>query len=280
MIGGSDCFRDHMLKSFSQARQTRSSIDELHFPMICAINNLMKRTNLYGETPEQALQGVINVLNAGPRKHRVDPYGDAHQNLVQLIRAWQAAKGARHAFEEEEGLVGAVPGLLKMKYPLGCPNLGEMGNACQVILAPIHGLGSYGIIVYAPKRRWTAWDLACQQFIRLITNPACERIGGPCPRCGQYYRRAGKKVKRFCSRQCASLSAAQQSTKKKREQEHAHKIQLAMQAKVEWEVKWNKGRTKKGWKEFVRDTHPDITPKFLTRAVNKGELSEPAIEKN
>jgi hypothetical protein len=34
-------------------------------------------------------------------------------------------------------------------------------------------------------------------------------------------------------------------------------------------------RTKKEWKPWVSGRHPDITVKFLTRAVNNGELKPP-----
>ncbi len=39
--------------------------------------------------------------------------------------------------------------------------------------------------------------------------------------------------------------------------------------------KWATTRPKDDWKGFVSKREADITPKFLTRAVNKGELKAP-----
>jgi hypothetical protein len=40
-----------------------------------------------------------------------------------------------------------------------------------------------------------------------------------------------------------------------------------------WAEERRKGRTRQDWKQWVNETAHDITPKFLTRAVNKGELT-------
>jgi|ERR1039458_2892174 hypothetical protein len=223
----------------------------------------MKFPAFISEDPERALQDIILVLNPGPCEGFS---ADAHANLVRLIRDWQ----------------DSGPNLLQMKFPPGCPNLFEMQKSLRALISPTGGSRAYYTIAYVPtpKRPWTAWDFACQQFIRLITNPECERFGGPCPRCNKYFIRAGAKQKLYCSRECGSAAAALESTRQTRDREHADKLARAAQSVLEWKRDWKKGRTKKGWKEYVCMQYPNITPKFLTRAVNNDELSEPAKERN
>ena len=102
-------------------------------------------------------------------------------------------------------------------------------------------------------------------------NPEWDKLAGPCARCGNYYmkKRASQKV--YCSRRCGNAATAVVRTRERLDKEHVDKLrrtQAAMQ-------KWSTARTKDDWKVFVSKREPGITPKFLTRAVNKGELKPP-----
>jgi hypothetical protein len=113
------------------------------------------------------------------------------------------------------------------------------------------------------------YDEALRWFIELLFNPACSRLAGPCPRCDKYYIRRSARNKVYCSRSCGTRATALAATKRRRNEEHARKLREAAEAIRKWEES-----PREDWKVFVvRRGH--ITARFLTRAVNKGELEPP-----
>ena len=108
-------------------------------------------------------------------------------------------------------------------------------------------------------------------FHFLTLNPHCEKLAGPCARCESYYvkKRASQKV--YCSRRCGNAATAVIRTREKLAAERADKLRRATAAAR----KWTTTRTSLDWKRWVSDMEPDITPKFLTRAVNQGVLKPP-----
>jgi len=116
----------------------------------------------------------------------------------------------------------------------------------------------------------TPYEEAIRFFLLLITNPYSSRLAGPCARCGEYYLRKRISQKVYCSRRCGNVTTATARTREQRKQKHADKLRRS-RAAIE---KWTRTRTKY-WKTWVTKLEPDITPKFLTRAVNKGELKAP-----
>lgn len=114
-------------------------------------------------------------------------------------------------------------------------------------------------------------------FAALTLNSDWEKLGGPCPRCDQYFIRKTAKQIIYCARRCATQATAIEATIRAREEERREKLERAKKAQAEWQKRVAQGREKKGWKEFVNTREPDITAKFLTRAVNNGELFPPAI---
>lgn len=110
-------------------------------------------------------------------------------------------------------------------------------------------------------------------FGRLLLVPECEKLAGPCPRCGRYFIKKTLKQKLYCSRSCGSRESAEVATYKRREEEHAEKLTRAMKTTA----LWNPRRSRQSWKEWVSSRHPDITPKWLTRAVHRGELTDPSV---
>jgi hypothetical protein len=232
-----------------------------------------------GEDSERSLQGVVSLLNEGNPEHPL--FAESRANLVRLIESWQEAQhsSSLKRFERIEREVGApVPVLLKMKLPAGAPNLREIEKNLDVTLGPA-GSGAYYTINYSPGRKWTAWDFAYQEFIRIVTNPERERFGGPCPRCQKYFVRQTAKPSIYCSRRCASQDTAIKRTNEVRREHHEQKLRVAREAITEWEKLLRQGRMRKPWKEWVAeyDRDAEITTKFLTRAVNQGELHAPSI---
>jgi len=114
-------------------------------------------------------------------------------------------------------------------------------------------------------------DEALRWFTELLFNPECSKIAGPCPRCGNYYICRSARNKVYCSRSCGTRTTALAATRRRRDEEHADKLLRAAKTAQAWTT----DRTKKDWKPWVSDRYPDITLKFLTRAVNNGELTPP-----
>lgn len=108
-------------------------------------------------------------------------------------------------------------------------------------------------------------------FYSLTLNPEWDRLGGPCERCARYYVMNTVRHKKYCSRRCSSFATATASTRKRLDEEHADKLRRAQAAAQ----MWPKIRTILNWKQWVSRKEPDITPKWLTRTVNKGELRSP-----
>lgn len=227
----------------------------LTFADTCAINNReMERSPVLTEPPGFGLKAVVDDLNSRPTDPRMM---DDRAKLLELVQAWQKSG----------------PNLFKMKMPAGCTmNLLDMVGNCRVYAVPTRGPRLFSAINYSPPS-WTAWDRAAAQFLRLISDPHCDRFGGPCahPHCGKYFIRAGAKPKRYCSSECASDAGAREATKRTREEAHADKIKRAQEAIDRWNP-----RRSKIWQEFVIKNCPDTSKKFLTRAVNNEELRPPS----
>jgi len=233
---------------------------------------------------ERDLRAIIDFLN-GEGSGEAARANAARANLALLIQAWQEARSAPmarpYSVRGRSG-IAPLPTLLTMSFPPGCPSLREIENRCVVHLAPA-GPGAYHLIAYQGEngKPWTAWDFACQQFVRLITNPACDRLGGPCPRCGKHFVRKTAKPSIYCSARCASQATAIKATIKARQEQHANKLAAAREGIEAWERLARRGRVKQPWKEWVSKYKPgaEITPKFLSRALNKGELQGPPERK-
>jgi len=101
-------------------------------------------------------------------------------------------------------------------------------------------------------------------------NPHCEEVAGPCARCGRYYvkKRASQKV--YCSRRCGNAATAIARTHERIASERRSKIARASAAIK----KWKSTTTRQDWKRWVAK-RTGIDPRFLTRAVAKGDLVSP-----
>jgi hypothetical protein len=233
---------------------------------ICDINNPMRKMpEFVGEPEGHAVREVVRVLNSPAEWSRPA----AREHLTKLIGEWQRARTSPGKFE------GApLAALLKMKLPPGSPNLIEIQKNLRVTLSPA-GSGAFYSIHYSPGRTFTDWDHAWDYFRRLITDPEREQFGGPCDRegCDRYFIAAGAKPKRYCSPECASWMGARLATKHTRQQKQTDKLALAREAIS----RYNPRRTQDDWKTWVAKycRALDVTPKWLTRAVNAGQLEPP-----
>jgi hypothetical protein len=117
-------------------------------------------------------------------------------------------------------------------------------------------------------------------FITITLSPEGEKFAGPCPRCQKYFVRQTAKPSVYCSRRCASQDTAIRRTLEVRKQQYENKLRVAKVAIAKWESLSSQRRAEHPWKEYVAGYDPaaEITPKFLTRAVNDGALSAPKPE--
>jgi hypothetical protein len=123
-----------------------------------------------------------------------------------------------------------------------------------------------------------AWKLnpeaeAWKEFGYFTLNPHCEELAGPCARCGNYYvkKRASQKV--YCSRRCGNASTAVVRTRARLKAEHKEKLNLAKSAIREWNAL--APRPALDWKQWFAKHVPDVSPKFVTRWINKNKLPRP-----
>jgi len=132
--------------------------------------------------------------------------------------------------------------------------------------------GGVGIVhTFSDRHEQTPYEEALRFFSLLIFNCEWYKLGGPCARCGNYYikKRASQKV--YCSRRCGNAATAVIRTRERLATEHKDKLRRAAEAAQ----KWSRARTRLDWRQWVSHKEPDISVKFLTRAVNNGELKSP-----
>lgn len=248
----------------------------IHYQVVLSI--IMTIRTHRSKRRDLTLEQSRDLLNGnGVPGHRLA--GAARLKLAALLKEWQAARSAPPTAYELK--VGApVPPLLKMKLPAGSPNILEVQECLRVTLAPT-GQGAGLSVTYNPRRPCTGWDVAWDIFIQLLQNGRLERIGGPCEKCGRYYLRKTAKPSIYCSRPCATQATALRRTREVRRARHERKLERAAAAIQKWGTLAEKRRMTTRWKDFVVDectgdeASGEITVRFLSRAVNSGELVAP-----
>jgi hypothetical protein len=106
-------------------------------------------------------------------------------------------------------------------------------------------------------------------FAALTLSPYLDLFAGPCKRCDSYYIKKRKNQGSYCSRKCANAATAIVTSQKKRDIDHKIKLLKASEALTVWER--TKSPRSNDWKEYVSQS-ANLTSKWITRAVNKGEL--------
>jgi hypothetical protein len=118
---------------------------------------------------------------------------------------------------------------------------------------------------------------ALRLFIEFLVNPLSNKLRGPCPRCDDYYLQSRVNNKTYCKRQCGSAKTGLASTRARRQEVKNTRLEAAKRAVIEWERNPRRGP----WKEFVAKmvsgcSRDPVTVKWVTRAVNDGELERPS----
>lgn len=149
----------------------------------------------------------------------------------------------------------------------------KLQKAYRTVYVPTEQGGAYSIP--NPPLERDAASKALWRFIWITLSPEWQRLR-LCPKCGKFFIRRTAKPSIYCSPRCASLASATRAIVNARKEEHADKLKKAGEAIDQWKTT----RTKMPWKEWVARRYPDITAKFLTRAVNSGELQPPERKEN
>ena len=167
------------------------------------------------------------------------------------------------------------------------PNLAKMLSEDKVLAARTrHGQthlvptqNGHGWLIWMPTPEpceIASWqDEALAQFMALIVNPQWFKLGGPCLRCDKYYVKKTSRQKTYCSRRCGLIETATAATRKRRERERVRKLGQAQAVADHWVTI----RTRVHWKDWV-SARTKLTTKWLTRAVNKGDLKPPVKNGN
>ena len=210
------------------------------------------------DDPESWFDGILIALN--------DESAIRRSEMRRLFEAWRSSgpdvqKLFQSHPELREYLHGGPGGISAWRaHPF------LLGTGIRVAVEP-----------YAPtwpkNREEFIQDEARLMFMHFLMNPLRDQILGPCARknCGRYFRRRRKSDTKYCSRECAQLQAGANSADRRRETEREEKLKRANQSIK----RWVRTRTNLDWKTFVHQEEPDITPKFLTRAVTEKDLQNP-----
>ena len=142
----------------------------------------------------------------------------------------------------------------------------------RTLLAPTHA--GKGHLLWLPTPHGldpNSWEgVALAHFMDLVVNPSWHKLGGPCQRCEKYYIKKTSRQKTYCSRRCGAMRTAIENTRRRRQEERVCKLRQAKESATRWATI----RTPHPWKEWV-SLQTKITVKWLTRAVNRGDLKAP-----
>lgn len=217
-----------------------------------------------------ALNDVCGALNSG-----------THRELRFHLRAWVKAW-------QDSG-----PNLRKLYSTLPEPQRMALTVAMRTLWVPAHGAKAELLFVpdypeleklLGEERVWLTGtdgnrkltpDVEAMTLFHLLTvTPGCEKIAGPCPRCDRCFikKRASQKV--YCSRRCGNAATAVARTRERIADERRDKLARAKAAMKKFDL----AATRQDWKHWVTQK-TGIDPRFLTRAVTKGDLVPPKKEK-
>jgi hypothetical protein len=202
----------------------------------------MKRDSR-SRTPEERLQGICDALNA--TRHSAES-----GELIGLLRDWMEASSLAAMLRKNAGLDN------------------DLRNGIEIYFEAQQDSrrGEFRVMPKPPKG--TPQSFAIWMFAHLVTNPLCEKLAGPCARCGRFYikKRASQKV--YCSRQCGNAATALARTRERIESERNDKLDRAKVAINQWK----REKPNQDWRPWVSQ-RTGIDLRFLTR--HQTEITKP-----
>lgn len=224
----------------------------------------------------QKPETVSRVLKALDLKGLIPPesvYRKAQEVFVRtlrnLVEKWHRSDWNLAAcFKEHPEMEGQIDRLLR-REPLRLL-ASSSGESLLVNRFAPHGL--FGVQRFPrgkDKPVMRARRDAITLFIRLLQHSDHTRLG-KCLRCERYF--FGRPGQKCCPRprRCGSYRAAIEATKRRWHQERKEKIERARAACEEWRFL----KRRPTWNLWVAK-RARVTQKWLTRAINRGELRRP-----
>ncbi|HEY1895844.1 MAG TPA: hypothetical protein VGG62_06215 [Terracidiphilus sp.] len=207
----------------------------------------------------KALVAMLNDLRGPAHDWKGKSYGyDDTVKLRRLIHAWKEMMKANKGRQSID------------KMNLSTEDRADLERFAKGIQAYFKPDGSLAIVDYYPHPP----DEAAFQFTRFLLNSQQGRLGGPCPgirkrkECGRWFDKRDPKQE-FHDHRCAAT--ARQA--RKRQSDHDQKIKQVKQAIRNYLRRPARFRDM-DWKSYVEEA-TGISKRFLTKAIQQGELSEP-----
>lgn len=213
----------------------------------------------------ETLRGFVKALNTEffhlpiPVKgvwlrHKGD-YRPVERELRRLVQAWfDSGPNVAKLFSDDPVIAQAA---LQCRAHLIATKTGR----AQVLCTPVP----------ENMRPGEPLEIAMGLFFGFLINPLNERLGGPCKHCGKYYVKKTKRQVVYCSQRCGLKHTSQSVLRKQRQQERQARLKAAERSAA----RWANSKTSNDWKSWV-SKETTISKNFLTRAVQYGELIEPA----
>lgn len=212
--------------------------------------------------------GIQALSEAMRRSFHVPPeseYRKAQDVFIRTLRSlmepWlEADRNLLECFKKSPGIRRGIQNFLR-RHPLA-------------LLPSVRGASLLGIPKRFPRGQdrpiARAHSEAIRLFIEIEQHQDRERLG-KCLRCGRYFY--GRPRQKSCPRprRCGAFLAATRATKRRLEKERNEKLDVAKRAIADWQIK----RSRIDWKIYVAD-RVGVTRKWITHAVNRGDLQPPA----
>jgi hypothetical protein len=154
------------------------------------------------------------------------------------------------------------------------PKLDEESRKFRPFFIPTRGATGRLAFLAAPEYSSEAKpvEVALGLFLRFLINPHNKKLGGPCKHCGNYFvKKTERKISVYCSEKCGHRFTSRLANKDRRDRGHERELERAKK----WIMRWRNTKTAMPWKKWVSN-QAQIKKHWLTRAVRKGELVEPA----
>lgn len=237
---------------------------------------------------------VLNAVHPRSAVQRIE--------LRRMVAAWDSVR------RDIEKALKALPELDPYLYdqegrPSRLVAFVPEGSGFEIVPEPLESAGN-GLYIIPPAHIPGVTPITKEElekhrarvmFTRLLFNELRDSLAGPCLRCGQYFLLETERRKLYCSARCQRHDTAAKFTKNLNAAKHKAQLHRVRAKISEWDSL--KRKPKKEWKQWVSEQLPEqankrveingayhaavlvaITPKFITRAINKHELQPPKKE--
>jgi hypothetical protein len=227
------------------------TLTEIENPMALGTQMILEEA---GE-PVEFLQSICEILNGKNARH-----AEVRSELRGLIARWLKAPTLKEMLYDDRRLWKELDDVWRSSLEPSAE------TRTATVRAYVIGLpdGPMRYQVGAPHHQAVCF------FARLLLNPLCEKLCGPCARCGRYFIKSRSDHDKYCDGGCASAASAAVVMERKRREQRNNQLGLARLAAQEWATS---GSTL-DWKAFVAQKVV-CTKKWVTIAVKNYGLEEP-----